>query len=349
MKKSLFLEKANIEKTAKKYVLENANGMRMEFTDFGAIVLSLMIKDKDGIVRDVVLGFQQMKDYLRNDMGMGAYIGRNANRIKDAKVTIEGVEYTLKKILGNHNIHSGPNRSHYEFYDAKTGQDENGQYVEFSRLSPHLEQGLPGNLQQNIRYTLTDQNEFIIDYHMVSDKTTIVNPTNHCYFNLDGHDSGTIFDHELEVYSDKYLEIDEEMIPTGEYVDVKDTPMDFRKRKRIGQDIDSDYLHLQYAHGYDHTYVFDVDRSLKKVAKLYGAHSGITMTVFSDLCGLQVYSGNYFNGNPGKQGAVYQRNGGMCLETQFFPNACNEKRFPSPLLRANERFASRTVYHFEIE
>ena len=151
MKKSLFLEKANIEKTAKKYVLENANGMRMEFTDFGAIVLSLMIKDKDGIVRDVVLGFQQMKDYLRNDMGMGAYIGRNANRIKDAKVTIEGVEYTLTKILGNHNIHSGPKRSHYEFYDAKTGQDESGQYVEFSRRSPHLEQGLPGNLEQKIR------------------------------------------------------------------------------------------------------------------------------------------------------------------------------------------------------
>ena len=346
MKKPLFLERANIEKRAKRFTLENANGMRLEVTDFGAVVLSLMVKDKDGILRDVVLGFNQMKDYCRNDMGMGAYIGRNANRIKNARFSIDGVEYTLAKILGKHNIHSGPNRSHYEFYDAITGQDESGQYVEFSRLSPHLEQGFPGNLEQKIRYTLTNENEFIIDYNMVSDQTTIVNPSNHSYFNLDGHDSGTIFDHDLEVYSDGYLEIDKEMLPTGEIIDVTNTPMDFRKRKRIGQDVNSDYLHLQYAHGYDHTYVFDSDRTLKKLCTLYAEHSGIAMTVFSDLCGLQVYSGNYFNGNLGKGGVEYKRNDGMCLETQFFPNACNEPRFPSPLLKANETFASRTVYQF---
>lgn len=347
MKKPFFLEKSNIEKNAQKFILENANGMRLEVSNFGALVLSLFVKDKDGVLRDVVLGFEQMKHYLKNDMGMGAYIGRNANRIKGARFSIDGVEYTLQKILGKHNIHSGPHRSHYEFYDAKTGEDCNGQYVEFSRISPHLEQGFPGNLEQKIRYTLTNQNEFMIDYDMVSDQTTIVNPSNHSYFNLDGHDNGTIFDHELEVYSDAYLDIDDEMIPTGKLIEVTDTPMDFRARKKIGQDINSDYLHLQYAHGYDHTYVFDADRSLKKVAKLYGAHSGITMTVFTDLCGLQVYSGNYFNGNPGKEGAVYQRNGGMCLETQFFPNACNEPKFPSPLLKANERFTSRTIYQFE--
>ena len=143
-----------------------------------------------------------------------------------------------------------------------------------------------------------------------------------------GHDSGTVPHHELEVYSDAYLNIDEELIPTGEVIDVTNTPMDFRQRKKIGKDIECDYLPLQYARGYDHNYVFENDRVLKKVAKLYAANSGIVMTVLSDLCGLQIYSGNFLNGEIGKGGAVYNKNSGMCLKTQFYPNACNEKNFP---------------------
>ena len=161
----------------------------------------------------------------------------------------------------------------------------------------------------------TNDNEFIIDYHMVSDKSTIVNPTNHTYFNLDGHDSGDVLQQELEVYSNVFLNIDEELIPTGELVDVTKTPMDFRQRKKIGRDIGSEYLLLRYARGYDHNYVFENDRVLKKVAKLYAVHSGIVMTVLTDLCGLQVYSGNFLNGEKGKAG---------------------------------EKFISRTVYKFEI-
>jgi len=348
MKEPSFFGQLNTGEIANRYVLENLNGMRIEVTDFGALVLSIILKDKNGIFRDVALGFDKMEDYFQTDTGMGAYVGRNANRIKGAALCIEGVKYSLDANDGKNNLHSGFDRSHCKLYDTEKGETENSQYIEFYRLSPHLEQGFPGNLQQKIRYTLTDNNEFIIDYNMSSDKSTIVNPTNHTYFNLDGHDSGDVLQQELEVYSDAYLNIDKELIPTGEVMDVTDTPMDFRQRKKIGRDIDSEYLPLQYAQGYDHNYVFENDRILKKVAKLYAAHSGIAMTVLSDLCGLQIYSGNFLNGEIGKSGVVYNKNSGFCLETQFYPNACNEEKFPSPLLNVGEKFLSRTIYRFEV-
>lgn len=349
MKEQSFFGKISNGEIANRFVLENSNGMRIEVTDFGALVLSIILKDRNGVLRDVVLGFDNFEDYFQTDTGMGAYVGRNANRIKGASLYIEGVKYTLESNDGKNNLHSGFDRSHCKLYYSKRGEVSNGQYVDFYRISPHLEQGFPGNLEQKIRYTLTDNNEFIIDYNMISDKSTIVNPTNHSYFNLDGHDSGTVLHHELEVYSDAYLNTDEELIPTGEIIDVTDTPMDFRQRKKVGQDIECDYLPLQYARGYDHNYVFENDRVLKKVAKLYAANSGIAMTVLSDLCGLQIYSGNFLNGEIGKGGAVYNKNSGICLETQFYPNACNEKKFPSPLLKAREKFTSRTVYQFEVQ
>jgi len=331
------------------FVLENHNGMQITVTDFGALVLSIIVKDKEGVPRDVVLGFAKLEDYFRTDTGMGAYVGRNANRIQGASVSIEGITYPLDANDGKNNLHSGFDRSHCKMYKAQEGEDSSGRYVEFCRISPHLEQGFPGNLEQKIRYTLTEDNEFVIDYEMVSDRATIVNPTNHSYFNLDGHDSGTVLQHELEVYADAYLETDEELIPTGQIVDVTDTPMDFRDRKKIGQDIESEYLPLHIAHGYDHNYVFENDRVLKKIAKLYAAKSGINMTVLSDLCGLQIYSGNFLQGEKGKDGAVYHKNSGICLETQFYPNACNEGTFPSPLLEAGKKFTSRTIYRFDTE
>lgn len=334
---------------ANKFVLENENGMRIVVSDLGALVLSIALKDRDGIMRDVALGFENMEDYFQIGTGMGAYVGRNANRIKGACVKIEGVDYTLETNEGKNNLHSGYNRSHCKLYYSKKREEVNKRYIEFYRISPHLEQGFPGNLKQIIRYTLTDRNEFIIDYDMICDQTTVVNPTNHTYFNLDGHDSGTILDHELEVYSDAFLEMDKEMIPTGEILDVDGTPMDFRIKKRIGKDIDSDYEPLNIARGYDHNYIYNSDRILAKRAKLYAANSGISMTVYSDMCGLQIYTGNYLNEDNGKDGAIYKKNSGVCLETQFYPNSCNEIKFPSPILKANKEFVSRTVYSFEVE
>lgn len=349
MKEPIIFGRLDNGDIASRFVLENRNGMHVEVSDFGALVLSIVLKDKNGVLKDVVLGFENLEDYFQTDTGMGAYVGRNANRIKNASLYIKGVKYTLESNDGKNNLHSGFNRSHCHLYYSGRGEDATSQYVEFYRISPHLEQGFPGNLEQRIKYTLTDNNEFIIDYNMISDKETIVNPTNHSYFNLDGHDSGTVLHHGLEVYSDAYLLTDEELIPTGEIVDVTDTPMDFRQRKEVGKDIKSDYLPLQYAKGYDHNYIFENDRVLKKVAKLYAADSGIEMTVFSDLCGLQIYSGNFLNGQVGKGGTVYDRNSGICLETQFYPNACNEKKFPSPLLGARKKFTSRTIYQFEVQ
>lgn len=349
MKAPLLFGQLSTGEIANRYLLENQRGMRVEVSDFGALVLSIILKDKNGVFRDVALGFDKLEDYFQTDTGMGAYVGRNANRIKGASLCIEGVKYTLDANDGKNNLHSGFERSHCKLYSSEHGESEEGQYIEFYRISPHLEQGFPGNLEQRIRYTLTEHNEFIIDYDMVCDRSTIVNPTNHTYFNLDGHDSGDVLQHELEIYSDAYLSIDEELIPTGEILDVTNTPMDFRNKKRIGRDIECAFLPLQYAQGYDHNYVFENDRVLKKVAKLYAANTGIAMSVLSDLCGLQVYSGNFLCGNIGKEGAVYPKNGGICLETQFYPNACNEKKFPSPLLEAKKRFVSRTIYQFEIQ
>lgn len=336
-------------KKASRFILENNKGMCIEVSDFGALVLSIFVPDKFGNRKDVVLGFENLSDYYNNDVAFGAYIGRNANRIEGANVIIEGQSFVLDVNNNGNNLHSGFDRSHYKFYDSTFGKNEVESFIEFSRTSPHMEQGFPGNVIQKIRYTLTDENEFVIDYEMVSDKTTVINPTNHSYFNLDGHDSGTILKHEMEIYSDKILNIDNDMIPTGEIIDITKTPMDFQGRKEIGADIDCDYLPLTIAGGYDHNYVFLNDRKLKKVAKLYGADSGIAMTVFSDLCGLQVYSANFLNGEIGKNGAVYGKRSGICFETQFYPNSCKEASFPSCILPANEIFKSRTVYQFGVE
>ena len=334
---------------ASRYILKNSTGMEAEVSDFGALVLAIRIPDKNGTVKDVVLGFETLEEYYNIATGFGAYVGRNGNRIEGACVTIEGVEYKLDANNNGNNLHSGNDRSHTKFYQAVAGRSEEGEFSEFTRTSPHMEQGFPGNLKQKIRYTLTDKNEFVIDYEMVSDKATVVNPTNHSYFNLAGHNSGTILSHEMEVYSEGFLFTDENLIPTGEIAEVVGTPMDFRQKKTVGKDIHADYPPLKTAGGYDHNYVFPNDGILKKVAKLYSPESGIGMEVYTDLCGLQVYSGNFLEGEIGKEGAKYQKRDGICFETQFYPNACKEPRFPSSILPAGKVFRSRTVYRFAVE
>lgn len=330
------------------YILENSNGMHVQVSDFGALILTIMIPDKNGNIKDVTLGFDDLDDYYNTDTGFGAYVGRNANRIKNACVTIEGKEYRLDKNDGENNLHSGFVRSHCMMYDTVFGKNQEGNYVEFSRLSPQFEQGFPGDLEQKIRYTLTEKNELIIDYRMVSNETTVVNPTNHTYFNLNGQNNGDILQHQLEICSDSFLEIDEEFIPTGRVLSVENTPMDFRTMKIIGKQIDYSDIQISRARGYDHNYVFENNGKLKKMAKMYSEESGITMTVYSDLCGMQLYSGNFLDGVIGKDGTKYEEKAGICFETQYYPNACNEKQFPSSILKAGQQYKSRTVYEFAI-
>lgn len=336
-------------KRAKRYVLENSKGTQIEVSNFGALVLAIKLYDKANIKTDVVLGFDNLEDYYNTSTGFGAYVGRNANRIKDAIVTIEGTQYPLDANDNGNNLHSGYDRSHCKLYDVKCGENITGSYVEFFRISPHMEQGFPGNLRQTIRYILTEQDEFQIEYDMVADQTTVVNPTNHTYFNLNGHDSGSVLEHEMKVWSDTFLETDEKLIPTGKFINVDGTPMDFRKRKTVGKDISANYRALELANGYDHNYVFLNDGKMKKMASLYGEKSGIRMTVFSDLCGMQIYSGNFLNGEIGKDGTIYEKRNGICFETQFYPNACNNSKFPSSILEAGKRYLSKTIYQFEIK
>lgn len=332
--------------TASRFILENSKGMSVEISDFGALVLAIKVPDKNGIKRDVALGFASMEAYYNTAPGFGAYVGRNANRIEGAEVTIEGITYTLDMNSKTNNLHSGYNRSHCKFYQAKTGENQEGSFVELTRMSPDMEQGFPGNLDQKITYTLTEDGALLIDYEMQSDKTTVVNPTNHSYFNLNGHNSGSILEHELEIYTDKVLEINDKMIPTGKILQVEGTPMDFRIAKPIGRDIAADYPILQIAGGYDHNYVFPDDRVLKKVAEAYSKESGIVLETFTDLCGLQLYTANFLHEENGKENAVYEKREAFCLETQFYPNACRMPSAPSPILPAGKVFQSRTIYKF---
>ncbi|MCI5588157.1 MAG: galactose mutarotase [Lachnospiraceae bacterium] len=335
-------------KEASIYILENDSGMHVQVSDFGALILTIMFPDRNGEIKDITLGFDELKDYYNTDTCFGAYVGRNANRIKNACVILDDKEYKLDKNDGENNLHSGFVRSHCKMYDARYGKSKEGNYVEFSRLSPKFEQGFPGDLEQRIRYTLTDNNELIIDYRMATNETTVVNPTNHTYFNLNGQDNGNILQHQLEIYANSFLEIDEDFVPTGNILNVENTPMDFRIKKIIGKQIDYNDVQIRRAKGYDHNYVFTNDGKLKKMAKLYCDESGITMTVYSDLCGMQLYTGNFLDGVVGKGGTRYEEKAGICFETQYYPNACNEEHFPSNVLKAGQTYKSRTIYELAI-
>ncbi len=334
-------------KEASKYILTNDNGMEVELSDFGALILAIKLP-VDGEMRDVCLGYDTLDEYYNNGAGFGGFVGRNGNRIANAEVTLDGVRHALEKNNGINNLHSGENRSYYQFYHTDIGMEEGRVWVEFSRVSPHMEQGFPGDLQQEIRYTLTNRNELKISYHMVSDKTTVINPTNHCYFNLQGHGSGTILDHTMEIYAEAFLPTDDGLIPTGEVRSVEGTPFDFRTLHTVGERIDDDYEPLNQAGGYDHNYCFVPDGKQKKVAKLQSPDGAVSMTVYTDLCGMQVYAGNFLGGDKGKDGAVYNRRNGICFETQGWPNACNTPSFPNTVYTAGEVFESSTSYVFDI-
>lgn len=339
-----------------RYRLQNQNGMEVVLSDFGASILQIIVPDRNGNPVDVVLGFDKLENYYDNNEGFGAFIGRNANRIAGASVCINGKEYSLEANDGPNNLHSGSKRSNYEWYETECIEDTDAVSVEFSRLSPSMEQGFPGNLDITVSYTLTGDNELVIEYFAVSDEDTVVNLTNHSYFNLSGHDSGDILDQILTVYADAFTPTDDVLIPTGELKDVTGTPMDFRVPKRIGQDIDADYEPLKQAGGYDHNYVLKKDAltgqdgDVTKAAELYSEKTGIRMSVFTDMCGMQVYSGNFIDHKEGGKGGVtYEKRDGICFESQYFPNACKEPAFSSSILPAGQEYSSATVLKFETD
>lgn len=330
------------------YTITNGNGMKVSFTDFGANIVSIIVPDAKGKTVDVNLGYENLAGYEQNAPGLGSFIGRHANRIGGARFTINGKIYDLDKNDGENNLHSGFIGYNNFMYDTEVYEDEDIASVEFSRLSPHMEQGFPGNLDITVTYSLTESNELVIEYLAVSDRDTIVNFTNHSYFNLAGHNSGSILDHKVWIKANQFTPTTKDKIPTGELRDVSGTPMDFRSLKRIGQDINADYEPLRIGEGYDHNYVLDINGTeVEKVAELVEEKSGRRMEVFTDMPGMQFYTGNYlYPLKNTKDQATYNRCQGVCFETQFFPNSCNTPTFPSCLLKAGKEFDSVTIYKF---
>lgn len=333
-------------RTAYLYTVENKNGMKAVFTDYGAILVSLYVPDRDGSVDDVVLGFDNIEDYFVNGPNFGATIGRHANRIGGAKFTLNGKEYTLDKNDGNNNLHGGYDGYHKRLWDAATDDDNNA--ITFTYESADLDQGFPGNLKVAVTYTLTNDNEIAIEYNGEADEDTVVNLTNHSYFNLLGEGKGTILEHKVWIDSDEFTFADKESIPNGEIRSVKGTPMDFNELKTVARDINVDYDQLNWGTGFDHNWILKTKRGeVSLVAKLVEDTTGRIMEVYTDLPGMQLYTGNFLDGTlTGKSGEKYVQRSGLCFETQYYPNAINVPSFPQPVLKAGEKYHTVTIYKF---
>ena len=330
------------------YTISNNNGMKVSFTDYGANIVSIFVPDSKGNIADIALGFENIEGYEENGPGFGSFIGRHANRIGGARFELNSKVYELEKNDGQNNLHGGFIGYNKFMYETEIYEEEDITSIEFSRLSPHMEQGFPGNLDVTVTYSLTEANELVIEYHAVSDKDTIVNLTNHSYFNLAGHNAGSVLEHQIWIKANQFTPTTKDLIPTGELWDVTGTPMDFRKMKKIGQDINADYEPLIMAGGYDHNFVLDFSGTeVEKVAELYEEKSGRRMEVFTDLPGMQLYTANMLTPvKNGKEGATYGKWAGVCFETQYFPNSCNIPTFPSCVLEAGKEFDSVTIYKF---
>lgn len=334
-----------------KYTLTNQNGVSATFIDLGAVWVAMEVPDRKGNMADVVLGYDTLEDYLLNPPHFGAPIGRNANRIGGAAFTLNGTQYQLTANNGPNNLHSGPDLYHSRIWDAEVEETGLGSRITFFLESPDKDQGYPGNASIRVRYTLTGDDSLMIEYQMTSDADTIANLTNHAYFNLAGHDAGTILDQQVWINADFFTPADEQSIPTGEIRNVKGTAMDFTAMKPIGQDIDSDYEAVRFGNGFDHNWVLKTPAGESELcAKAWDPKSGRAMEVYTDLPGMQFYTGNFLNEDlPGKGGAAYPRRSGYCFETQYYPNAINMPDFPSPVLKAGETFQSTTTYKFMAE
>lgn len=331
-----------------KYTLKNAGGMEVDILSLGAAMRAIRVPDKDGRVRDVLLGYDTPADYQNVRGYLGMVIGRNGNRIKDARVTIDGVTYELEANNNENNLHSGSEGFHSVVWEEAEADDT---HVVFKHTSPDGAQGFPGRMQVTMAYTLTDAGEVVLDYRATTDKKTVANFTNHAYFNLDGHESGSMEAQRLQIFASHYTPVvDKKAIPTGEIASVEGTPMDFREMTAIGARIGDDFEQLQFVGGYDHNYALDsTDGSLALAARAKSDVSGIRMDVYTTCPGVQLYAGNFVGGQTGKGGVAYKNRQGFCLETQYFPNSVNEKNFAQPFLSPGETYESTTKYCFFAE
>jgi aldose 1-epimerase len=328
------------------YTLTNSHGMSLSVTNYGCAVQSLRILDKQGERRDVVLGFDHLKDYIKQKYYIGTVIGRCANRIKGAEFEMNGREHHLSVNEGQNHLHGGFRGFHDRIWEAEyEGEDR----IIFRYFSPNGEEGYPGNLEARVSYELTADNAVEIQYYATTDADTIVNLTNHSYFNLEGHNCGTILDHNIQIFADAYTEIDESSTPTGIIAPVKSTPFDLKEPARIRERIRSSYKQMQYGSGYNHNYILKNNgQRICEAAMLMAPSSGISMVICTTAPGLQFYTGNYLKVDiAGKGGVPYTQYAGLCLETQGFPDAVHNAHFPSVILRKESTFTSKTQWIFQ--
>jgi aldose 1-epimerase len=329
------------------FTLTNAKGVEIRAMTYGAIIVSLRVPDRAGRLDDVVLGYQDAASYARNNAAFfGAIVGRYANRIANGRFQLNGMTYTLAKNNGPNHLHGGTKGFDKVVWKGEALEDG----VTFTYLSRDGEEGYPGNLQVKVSYRLNDQHELTVEYEATTDKPTVVNLSQHSYFNLASQGTRDILEHEIEIDADRYTPVDATLIPTGEIAPVEGTPFDFRKATAIGARIGEGHIQVKYGSGYDHNFVLNrnaAETGLKRAVRVMERSSGRTLEISTTEPGLQFYSGNFLDGSvTGKQGRVYRHRYGFCLETQHFPDSPNQPSFPSTTLAPGETYRSTSVFKF---
>ncbi len=332
------------------FTLTNKSGMKVEILSYGGVIKSIYTPDRSGKLADVVLGFDTLEDYLKKSPFFGTLVGRYANRIAGASFDLNGKNYPLVASEGKNQLHGGTKGFDKKNWDAVIIPGKDGEQLALSYFSKDGEEGFPGNLETTVIYSLSEDNKLGIEYIAVSDQDTVINLTNHSYFNLAGHSSGNVLSQELQMNSDFYTEIGEGSIPTGALLPVEGTPFNFKKSKTLGEEIGNTHPQLRLTDGYDHNFVINESAKLpNSFAVAYDPDSGRTMEVATDKPGVQLYTGNFLTSDiVGKEGITYCKHAGFCLETQFYPDSLHQPSFPSAVLPAYTKYRFTTKYVFGI-
>jgi aldose 1-epimerase len=332
------------------FTLKNKNGTRLLISNFGATAIALFVKDKNGIFSDIILGYENQSDYFNDEFYIGSVVGRYANRIAGNTVVIDNVSYRLTTTDGGYHLHGGILGFNKKVFTALPFCTDSSVGLSLKYVSPHLEEGFPGELNLEVVYSLDDDDNWTVEYKATSDRTTILNLTQHAYFNLSGNFNTTVDNHALKINSHFYLPVNKAQVPIGNFENVINSPFDFTTLKIIGKDVQHNNDQLEIGNGYDHTWILEKDSTplLKNAATLIEPDSGRRLDVFTTEPSIHLYTGNFLKNVVGKNGIVYGKRSGLCLETQHFPDSPNHHNFPTTVLQAGENFYSKTVFKFSV-
>lgn len=328
------------------YHLENDNGMRVSISNYGAIVTSILVPDRQGLEEEITLGYDTIQDYTKDQCFFGATVGRYANRIANSQFELNGITYRLPSNEGVNHLHGGVKGFNRVVWDEESAETDIGS-VRLSYVSSDGEQGYPGTLRVCVQFSIDNDNMLKIQYWAETDQDTVINLTNHTYFNLAGHNGGDIGSHYVKIYADQFTPVNKNLIPTGVIEEVKNTALDFQEFHTIGERIDTEDEQIKIGGGYDHNYVINGE-GFRNAAEVYDKKSGRLMKVYTNKPCIQFYSGNFLSSVKGRRGVMYHKRNGFCMETQFAPDSPNQKNFPSAVLRPGETYDYTTCYHFSI-